>query len=129
MTILYTNPEYKYLLETFKRPFTRTKQVQQAYERKIKTLRMGQTTPEQEILDTVLNNTDHALSVNQYPYDLMDFIEHNLFWYTKPMTDEEIVEYINSKLKRVITIFRNDKDNQSVKKVNHVHIFVDNGNI
>lgn len=95
-----------------KYPWTRKKEVQEAYDRiENKT---------QAVLSSMI--APKELRPNEYPYDLSDDCLHLVLWSKRDLTQDQVDKYLKRKLKnREYVAFTNMTQNQPVN-IFHAHV-------
>jgi hypothetical protein len=80
-----------------------------------------------DFIKQMLLMNDYYISLNDYPYNLCDNIEHYLFWYKNVFSFEDALQISFDYFKKSdneIIIFVNSEKNKSVPEINHYHLFI-----
>lgn len=108
--------------------FTRTKKIQEKYEKHKKFLKDNNLTTKEFICKKIIKDNLFVITKNKFPYYIKD-IEHYLLWinpkYKNIISDETIYEYLTIKFDgSYFTYFENIEEIKSVCDVRHLHIFI-----
>lgn len=124
MKIVRINPDYASELQPLiDAGFTRTPEVQQAYEECLKSIKSAK----QYVLSKYFTEGDRVVIVaNDYPYNLPNGYQHNVIWFLDHLTTYEIYERALDRYtdNQIALILINEYHSQSVRNLSHAHLII-----
>ena len=108
--------------------FTRTKKIQEKYEKHKKFLKDNNLTTKEFICKKIIKDNLFIITKNKFPYYIPD-IDHYLLWinpkYQNIISDRTIYTYLSIKFDWCyFTYFENVEEIKSIYDVRHLHIFI-----